>query len=210
MRRLLAAILSAMLLLAGCGGGGGGGQGGAGQGGAAGGASTTARASGSAGAGGTSGASGSRSTSSAAATDASSCPTENTRSFAKTRFAADVGGALFLFHRYIYRPYQDGSFESGAEGRTAALIKAGLAAGATVKLLANARENAAANPTLCKAIAQPLDNIIASARDLATGLPGGRVDDSALKNIESQFGRVQDRAKDAGVQVEERETSLRQ
>ena len=51
------------------------------------------------------------------------------------------------------------------------------------------------------------DDIIASARDLATG---GRVDDSALKNIESQFGRVQDRAKDAGVQVEERETSLRQ
>ena len=194
MRRLIAATLTSMLLLAGCGGGDS-----AAPGPAAGGSTPSTRASSSAAA----------TSSAGTATEASSCPTENTRAFAKTRFVADVGGALFLFHRYLYRPYLDGSFEAGVQGRTAALVKAGLAAAGIAKLLANARENAAANPTLCKAVAKPLDDIIASARGLATGLPAGQVDDRALKDIESQFGRVQNRAEDAGVRVEEKETSLR-
>ena len=204
MRRLIAATLTSMLLLAGCGGGDSDGQGGA-----AGGSTPGGRTASSTGATGSTGTGTGRATSGTQATDVSSCPTENTRAFAKTRFVADVGGALFLFHRYLYQPYQDGSFEAGAQGRTAALVKAGLAAGAVAKLLANARENAAANPTLCKAIAEPLDDIIASARGLAGGLPAGQVDDRALKDIESQFGRVQNRAEDAGVQVEEKETKLR-
>ena len=199
MRRLIAATLTSMLLLAGCGGGDSDAPGPA-----AGGSTPGTRASSSAAATSSAG-----TASAGTATEASSCPTENTRAFAKTRFVADVGGALFLFHRYLYRPYLDGSFEAGAQGRTAALVKAGLAAAGIVKLLANARENAAANPTLCKSIAKPLDDIIASARGLATGLPAGQVDDRALKDIESQFGRVQNRAEDAGVRVEEKETSLR-
>ena len=69
------------------------------------------------------------------------------------RFVADVGGSLFLLNRYIVNPYQKGGFTKGADGRTAALIKAGLAAAATAKLVSNARENAGANPTLCKTIA---------------------------------------------------------
>lgn len=194
MRRLIAATLTSMLLLAGCGGGDS-----EAPGPAAGGSTPGTRASSSAAA----------TSSAGTATEASSCPTENTRAFAKTRFVADVGGALFLFHRYLYRPYLDGSFEAGAQGRTAALVKAGLAAAGIAKLLANARENAAANPTLCKAVTKPLDDIITSTRGLATGLPAGQVDDRALKDIESQFGRVQNRAEDAGVRVEEKETSLR-
>ena len=63
------------------------------------------------------------------------CPTENTRSFAKTRFVAAVGGAAFLTKRYLYDPYRAGSFQQGADGRTTAVVKAGLAAAASVKLL---------------------------------------------------------------------------
>lgn len=79
---------------------------------------------------------------------ASSCPTANTRSFAKTRFVADVGGSLFLMRRYVLQPYQAGSFRKGAKGRTKAIIKAGVAAATTAKLVKNASENAKANPTL--------------------------------------------------------------
>ncbi len=51
------------------------------------------------------------SSASSGSTDAAaSCPTSNTRSFAKTRFAGDVGLAIGTFHRYLWKPYQAGSF----------------------------------------------------------------------------------------------------
>ena len=103
--------------------------------------------------GGGSAESGASSPASTAATSGGSsttdCPTENTRSFAKTRVVADVGGALFLLNRYIVNPYQKGSFTKGADGRTAAQIKAGRGAAATAKLGSHARQNAQAHPTLC-------------------------------------------------------------
>lgn len=62
---------------------------------------------------------------------AASCPTSNTRSFAKTRFVGDVGLAIGTFHRYLWKPYQAGSFKKGANGRIKALLKGG----ATVALV---------------------------------------------------------------------------
>lgn len=80
------------------------------------------------------------SASSSAANAAASCPTSNTRSFAKTRFAGDVGLAIGTFHRYLYKPYRAGSFTKGANGRIKALLKGGTTAALDVRLLHNAQE----------------------------------------------------------------------
>lgn len=93
---------------------------------------------------------------SSAATAPATCPTQNTRAFAKTRLVADLALAAGTFHRYIYKPYKAGDFNKGAHGRLLALVKAGATAAADAKLLSNATENIKANPTLCRVLYPPV------------------------------------------------------
>lgn len=101
------------------------------------------------------------------ATDAGStqCPTQNTRAFAKTRLVADLGIAAGTFHRYIWKPWQAGSFKKGAHGRVLAIAKAAGTAALDAKLLKNATENIKANPTLCKVLAQPMSELESKLKD---------------------------------------------
>ena len=91
---------------------------------------------------------------------ATGCPTSNTRSFAKTRFAGDVGLAVGSFHRYLWKPYQQGSFKKGANERLKALLKGGATAALDVKLLHNAELNMRANPTLCQKLYAPMSQVV--------------------------------------------------
>jgi hypothetical protein len=105
--------------------------------------------------------------SSGAAVGASTtCPTSNTKSFAKTRFVADAGLAGGAFKRYIYTPAKEGKFSKGAPGRVRALVKAGAAGAFAINRLDAAKSAAEANPTLCKLIIAPM----ASLRSSITGL----------------------------------------
>jgi hypothetical protein len=101
-----------------------------------------------------------------------SCASAGTRKIPKTRLLADLGLTYGAFHRYLYKPYQAGTFQKGAKGRTTAIIKAGLASAAIVKLLSNAQQNAAADPTLCKYVPN-LDSIKASLASLTSKIKGG-------------------------------------
>jgi hypothetical protein len=142
----------------------------------------------------------------ASTSPAAACPSENTRSFAKTRFVADLGGAAFLTKRYIYDPYQAGKFQQGASGRTTAIVKAGLAAAASVKLLSNARENAQANPTLCRTVAAPMGAAIAALSGVTAALASG--DLGVLGTLGPALDSLRGLAADAGVEVPEREVGL--
>ena len=129
--------------------------------------------------------------------------------FAKTRFVADVGGSLFLLNRYLLKPYRAGAFTKGAQGRTKALIKAGLAAAATAKLVSNARENAKANPTLCKTVAGPLGQLASSLNGVVDGLKSGSLDAGAIGGISGLLGSLQQKSGQAGVPVQEQPVPLR-
>lgn len=146
------------------------------------------------------------STADASATD---CPTDNTKSFAKTRFVADVGGALFLANRYVLKPYKAGKFTKGANGRTIALIKAATAVAATTKLLKNAQTNAKANPTLCKAVSGPLSKLTNAMGGLTSGLKSGSLSTGALAGIGGLLGTVKSAAGKAGIPVNEQSVPLR-
>lgn len=129
------------------------------------------------------------------------CPTENTKAFAKTRFVADLGLAAGTFHRYIYKPYQAGSFKQGADGRTMALVKAGATAALDYKLVSNAYDNAMANPTLCKAIGGPLGQLKDTMNTMKGQITKG--DLSSIAGAEAILGSVLGGAQKQGLTINE-------
>ncbi len=138
-----------------------------------------------------------------ATTTATTCPTSNTRAFAKTRFVTDLGGSAFLIRRYLYQPYTAGMFTKGHHGRTLALIKGAVAATTVVKLLKNASLNAQANPSLCKVLAAPLAGLTDKISGLAGSLRGGGVDPGVLSGLGGTMTGLLGKAKSAGVPVAE-------
>jgi hypothetical protein len=123
----------------------------------------------------------------------STCAAAGTRKIPKTRLLADLALTYGAFHRYLYKPYKAGSFHKGASGRTKALIKAGLATAAIVKLLSNAGKNAAADPTLCKVVPS-IDGIKASLGGLTSKIKGGTATSSDVDGTSSMFDQLKNGA----------------
>ena len=121
---------------------------------------------------------------------AASCAKAGTRKIPKTRLLADLGLTYGAFHRYLYKPYKAGAFHQGASGRTKAIIKAGLASAAIVKLLSNAGQNAAADPTLCKFVPN-IDTIKGSLTNLTSKIKGGTATSTDVDNTNGLFGQLQ-------------------
>lgn len=130
---------------------------------------------------------------SAASASPAACASAGTRKIPKTRLLTDLGLTYGAFHRYLYKPYKAGSFTKGADGRTKALIKAGLASAAIVKLLSNAVKNAAADPTLCKYV-PTMSNISAQLSDLTSKIKHGTVSDSDLDGTNGLFDQLKNNA----------------
>lgn len=119
-----------------------------------------------------------------------SCAQAGTRKIPKTRLLADLGLTYGAFQRYLYKPYKAGAFQKGANGRTKALVKAGLATAAIVKLLSNASKNAAADPTLCKYVPN-INNIKSSLSTLVGKVKNGSASPSEIDGTSNLFGQLQ-------------------
>lgn len=117
------------------------------------------------------------------------CASAGTRHFQKTRLVADLGGAYALFHRYLYKPYQAGTFKKGASGRTFAIVKATAAGAAITKLLKNAAENAQADPTLCKYVPS-METISSGLKGLTSKIIGGAATAGDLASTEGLFSKL--------------------
>ncbi|MGP7999200.1 MAG: hypothetical protein ACLPKI_18065 [Streptosporangiaceae bacterium] len=123
------------------------------------------------------------------ASAAASCTKVGTRKIPKTRLLADLGLTYGAFHRYLYKPYKAGAFKKGASGRIKAIIKAGLASAAIVKLLSNAAKNAAADPTLCKYVPN-IDSIGSSLSALTGKVKDGSVSANEIDGTNNLFGQL--------------------
>ena len=119
-----------------------------------------------------------------------SCAQAGTRKIPKTRLLADLGLTYGAFQRYLYKPYKAGAFQKGANGRTKALIKAGLATAAIVKLLSNASKNAAADPTMCKYVPN-INNIKSCISSLAGKVKDGSASPNEIDGTSNLFGQLQ-------------------
>ncbi|MFD9906938.1 hypothetical protein [Streptomyces sp. NPDC059063] len=120
--------------------------------------------------------------------------------FAKTRFVTNAGLAAGATYQWIVKPYRDGRFRSGADGRRFALIKAGLAGAFTYNRLKAALRNAQGSPTLAKAVA-PLTSGIEALKDLPAKLRKGDSTESVVNSFDDTINSVKDAGKSAGAEV---------
>ncbi|GAA3370929.1 hypothetical protein GCM10020367_19530 [Streptomyces sannanensis] len=129
--------------------------------------------------------------------------------FAKTRFVANASLAAGATYQWIVKPYRAGKFTKGADGRTAALIKAGLAGAFAYNRLKAAVENAKGDPLLSKALA-PLAAGIASLQGLGTKLRSGDAGPADISTFEGVINGVKDAGKSAGAEVTDKVPSASQ
>ena len=129
------------------------------------------------------------------------CPSSNTTNFAKTKFVLHAGLAFGAFHRYLYKPFQAGTYKSGAHGRILAFVKAGLAALYIKREVRLAYGDVTANPTLCKVIAAPLRSVGDDISAAVTKLKGG--DPSGITAIQSTVTSVESSSSANGDAVQE-------
>ncbi|MGW1072606.1 hypothetical protein [Streptomyces sp. NPDC002537] len=120
--------------------------------------------------------------------------------FAKTRFVANAGLASGAAYQWIIKPYRNGAFKKGADGRTVALVKAGLAGTFSYNRFKAAVNNAKGDPTLSKAVA-PLSAGIDSLKGLTTKFRKGDATDNDANAFDKVIGNVKDAGKSAGAPV---------
>ncbi|MFI7234246.1 hypothetical protein [Streptomyces cyaneofuscatus] len=140
---------------------------------------------------------------SASASAASPSASTEKQRLAKTRLVANAGLAAGATYQWIVKPYRAGTFEKGAEGRTFALVKAGLAGGFAYNRLQAAAENAKGDPLLSKAVA-PLTAGIESLQGMATKLRNGEAGEGDIGAFESVIDSIKSAGKDAGAEVEDK------
>ncbi|MFE7409203.1 hypothetical protein [Streptomyces laurentii] len=128
---------------------------------------------------------------------------------AKTRFVANAGLAAGAAYQWIVKPYRAGTFKKGADGRTFALVKAGLAGAFTYNRLKAAVNNAKGDPLLSKAVA-PLSAGIESLKQLGTKLRNGEASAGDIGSFESVINGVKDAGKSAGAEVVDKVPSASQ
>lgn len=149
---------------------------------------------------------GSGASSSASPTGTSSAEAQK---FAKTRFVTNAGLAAGATYQWVVKPYRAGKFKKGADGRTFALVKAGLAGGFAYNRLKAASDNAKGDPLLSKAVA-PLSAGIASLKGLATKLRKGEAGEGDIGAFESVINSIKGAGKSAGAEVKDKVPSTSQ
>ncbi|MEU9060438.1 hypothetical protein AB0D13_16705 [Streptomyces sp. NPDC048430] len=147
----------------------------------------------------------------AASSSASPSPTTSAQKqkYAKARFVANAGLAAGAAYQWIVKPYRAGTFKKGADGRTFAMVKAGVAGAFAYNRLNAAAENAKGDPLLAKAVA-PLTAGIASLKDVATRMSKGEAGAGDVGAFESVINSVKDAGKSAGAEVKNKVPSTSQ
>ena len=131
---------------------------------------------------------------------ATSCPTQAS-GFAKTKFLTHAALGFGAFHRYIYKAYRAGTFRSGAHGRLAAFIKAGLAAlfiKREIRLAGVAAQN---SPALCKVILSPIRTVSETVQSAVDKLKNG--DASGIDAVQNSISQVESSSSSQGAKITE-------
>ncbi|HWU06674.1 MAG TPA: hypothetical protein VN520_09870 [Streptomyces sp.] len=147
----------------------------------------------------------------ASSSSASPSPTTSAQKqkWAKTRFVANAGLAAGATYQWIVKPYRAGKFKKGANGRTVAMVKAGVAGVFAYNRLQAAADNAKGDPLLSKAVA-PLTAGIDSLKDVATRMGKGQTGAGDVDAFESVIDSVKDAGRSAGAEVVDKVPSTSQ
>ncbi len=122
--------------------------------------------------------------------------------FAKTKFVLHAGLAFGAFHRYIYKPFKQGTFKKGAAGRTKALIKGGAAGLFAAHELKKAREAALSDDRL-RPLADGIGGLGDKLGSLAAGLKGSSFNPTDIVQSAGAIGLLRTASKSLGVGVKD-------
>lgn len=109
--------------------------------------------------------------------------------FGKTRFLLHAGLAFGAFHRYLYKPYKAGTFASGANGRTTAIVKAAIASLFVLHELKRAYDFAKCDSTLSKLVS-PITALTGALSNLTSNLKAGKFDANSLSGVSNQLNSL--------------------
>lgn len=124
--------------------------------------------------------------------------------FDKTRFVLHLGAAYFAFHHWDLKPFQDGKFAAGAPGRTANLVKGGLALAFAAHEIVVARKVAAnsKSPLLQKLDGQ-LNRLSTEMSTLGGRLKGGKFNPAELQALNTDTQNFSTDAASAGQTIKD-------
>lgn len=124
--------------------------------------------------------------------------------FDKTRFVLHLGAAYFAFHHWDLKPFQDGKFAAGAPGRTANLVKGGLALAFAAHEIVVARKVAAnsKSPLLQKLDGQ-LNSLSTEMSTLGGRLKGGKFNPAELQALNTDTQNFSSAAASAGQTIKD-------
>jgi hypothetical protein len=120
------------------------------------------------------------------------------------RFALHAGLAAGAVHRYLWRPYQAGTFASGDPGRRAALTKGALAAGFAAYELRSAVQNIQGCPSV-QSLVESVESGVRQLTALAAQARAGGVDEQSLNQLNDAVSAIEEKAKANGITVTEQE-----
>lgn len=127
----------------------------------------------------------------------------------KTRFAVHLGLGFGAFHHWVWKPYKQGMFASGAPHRTKALIKGGLALLFAVHELKVSDDIAhKSNSPLLHKLVSPLDALQAEYTTLGQKLKGGQFNPSDLEALNTHVGALGAGAAAAGAPVKDADSKI--
>ncbi|MBC3842188.1 hypothetical protein GXW82_24205 [Streptacidiphilus sp. 4-A2] len=151
----------------------------------------------------------SKSTANAAATVASPTTSAEAVKLAKTKFVLNASLAAGAAYQWLYKPFKAGTFKSGAKGRTAALIKGGLAGAFTYNRLSAALTDAKGDPTLSKATGA-LSAAVASIKSLPSKIKGGTATDADFNQVQNTVNGFKSAGSSNGLNVTDQVPSASQ
>lgn len=127
--------------------------------------------------------------------------------FAKTKFILHAGLAFGAIKRWIYNPWKAGTFKSGAEGRTKALVKAA-AAGAFAVTQLNSAKKAAMSDEKLRGLVEKIQGLTGNVQGLLPGLKSGSFDPTQISGLAGQLGGISGMAGGLGATIKELNPSI--
>jgi hypothetical protein len=109
--------------------------------------------------------------------------------FAKTKFVLHMGLAFGAFHRYVYTPYKNGAFRSGADGRVKTILKAATASVFAAHELKTARDDALSDQHL-RPLAEKIEVLLGRFTSLGSSFKGGSLSPAAIVAAATAVGSL--------------------
>ena len=106
--------------------------------------------------------------------------------FDKTRFVLHLGAAYFAFHHWDLKPFQQGKFSAGAPGRTANLVKGGLALAFAAHEVLVARKVAQnSKSALLQKLDGSMNSLSTEMSAIGAKLKGGNLNPTDIKSLDT-------------------------